>query len=89
MAALSSQLTSEGKLSKAAQTLINQNSASAPVSPKVHRPSTGNSQRAAAMAALSVMLGTKSAASTVSGENTMYFGCSTYYPHRSSICHLL
>lgn len=72
MAALSSQLTSEGKLSKAAQTIINQNSSSAPVSPKFHRPSTANSQRAAAMAALSVLLGTKSAAaSTVSGESAI------------------
>lgn len=68
MAALSSQLTSEGKLSKVVQT-ITQNSSSAPVSPKVHRPSAGNSQRAAAMAALSFMFGSKPAsASTVSGD---------------------
>lgn len=75
MAALSSQLTSEGKLSKAAQTIITQNSASAPVSPKVHRPSAANSQRAAAMAALSFMFGSKPApASTVSGD-FVAFGC--------------
>lgn len=61
MAALSSQLTSEGKLSKVAQTLVNQNPSSAPASPRFHRPSTANSQRAAAMAALSFMLGTKKA----------------------------
>lgn len=59
MAALSSQLTSEGKLSKVVQTVMNQNSSSAPVSPRFHRPSTANSQRAAAMAALSFMLGNK------------------------------
>lgn len=69
MAALSSQLTSEGKLSKVAQTLVNQNPSSAPASPRFHRPSTANSQRAAAMAALSFMLGTKKApGSAVSGE---------------------
>ena len=75
MAALSSQLTSEGKLSKAAQTVANQNSASAPVSPKVNRPSTAGSQRAAAMAALSSMLGPKlgAAASTVSGKGTIFW----------------
>lgn len=71
MAALSSQLTKEGKFSKVVQNIINQNnSASAPVSPRFHRPSTANSQRAAAMAALSLMFGTKKAglASSVSGE---------------------
>ncbi|KAG0607331.1 hypothetical protein M758_8G020200 [Ceratodon purpureus] len=79
MAALSSQLTSEGKLSKAAQTIINQNSASAPGSPKFHRPSTANSQRAAAMAALSFMLGTKSTtASTVSVDADWVAGSSPF-----------
>ncbi|XP_024360709.1 villin-2 isoform X1 [Physcomitrium patens] len=79
MAALSSQLTSEGKLSKAAQTIITQNSASAPVSPKVHRPSAANSQRAAAMAALSFMFGSKPApASTVSVDADWVAGSSPF-----------
>ena len=74
MAALSSQLTSEGKLSKTAQTIINQNSNSAPASPKFHRPSAGNSQRAAAMAALSFMLGPKAGPiSAVSGERHAFY----------------
>lgn len=73
MAALSSQLTSEGKLSKVVQTVMNQNSSSAPVSPRFHRPSSGNSQRAAAMAALSFMLGTKPGPpSAVSGESILF-----------------
>jgi len=65
MAALSSQLTSEGMLPKAAQGLLQrQNSSSAPVSPRFQRPhaanTTASSQRAAAMAALSsVLTGTK------------------------------
>ncbi|KAG0601882.1 hypothetical protein M758_11G145100 [Ceratodon purpureus] len=89
MAALSSQLTSEGilsqgrlsegRLSKVAQTLINQNSNSAPVSPRFHRPSTANSQRAAAMAALSFMLGPKAGpASTVSVDADWVAGSSPF-----------
>jgi len=76
MAALSSQLTSEGKLSKVVQTVVNQNSSSsAPVSPRIQRPSTANSQRAAAMAALSFMLGTKPGpTSAISGDEDWVAG---------------
>ncbi|XP_024402888.1 villin-3 isoform X1 [Physcomitrium patens] len=81
MAALSSQLTKEGKFSKVVQNIINQNnSASAPVSPRFHRPSTANSQRAAAMAALSLMFGTKKAglASSVSVDSDWIAGSSPF-----------
>ena len=60
MAALSTQLTSEGKLPKPAQSLLGQNTSSTPVSPRcVQAHASVNSQRAAAMAALSSVLGTK------------------------------